>query len=63
LKAGSNKLEIQVTNEWTNRLAGDRLLPATKVLSQPATPAGGGFGAPPVPAESGLLGEVVLLEE
>jgi hypothetical protein len=63
LKPGANKLEIKVTNEWTNRQVGDRLGPADKrVLAQPAAPArpgGGGFG-PPVqtPPESGLIGDV-----
>jgi hypothetical protein len=63
LKPGANKLEIAVTNEWTNRQIGDRLGPADKrVLAQPAAPArpgGGGFG-PPVqtPPDSGLIGDV-----
>jgi hypothetical protein len=63
LKPGVNKLEFAVTNEWTNRQLGDRLLPADKhILATPpalARPGGGGFG-PPVqaPPESGLLGEV-----
>jgi hypothetical protein len=66
LKPGANKLEIEVTNEWTNRQIGDRLLPADKhILATPPTPArpgGGGFG-PPVqaPPESGLLGEVSVI--
>jgi hypothetical protein len=66
LKPGVNKLEIEVTNEWTNRQIGDRLLPADKhILATPPTPArpgGGGFG-PPVqaPPESGLLGEVSVI--
>ncbi len=63
LKPGVNKLEIEVTNEWTNRQIGDRLLPADKhILSTPAAPArpgGGGFGpGPQAPPESGLLGDV-----
>ena len=45
LKPGANKLEIEVTNEWTNRIAGDRLLPADQhILSTPAAPAFGGGG-------------------
>ncbi len=64
LKPGANHIEIKVTNEWTNRLVGDRLLPPEKrVLSQdgvaPAQGGGGGlFGGPTQPVESGLLGEV-----
>jgi len=63
LKPGANKLEIEVTNEWTNRILGDRLLSEDKhVLSMPPVPArpgGGGFGfGPQVPIESGLIGDV-----
>jgi hypothetical protein len=64
LKAGSNSLEIAVTNEWSNRQIGDRQLPVEKrVLAQPGGGAGllPGFGAAQVPAESGLLGEVTLV--
>jgi len=63
LKPGANKLEIEVTNEWTNRQIGDRLGPADKrVLATPAAPVrpgGGGFGpGPQAPPESGLIGDV-----
>ncbi len=62
LRPGENRLEIEVTNEWTNRLAGDRDLPAEKrVLGDAAVPSGRGFGPPPVATESGLMGPVVLL--
>jgi hypothetical protein len=70
LKPGVNKLEISVTNEWTNRQIGDRLLPADKhVLSTPPAPArpgggggGGAFGfAPQAPPESGLIGDVTFV--
>jgi hypothetical protein len=67
LKPGANKLEIAVTNEWTNRQIGDRLLPVEKrILAQPgipgapAAPTGFGFG-PQTPPESGLLGSVMLV--
>jgi hypothetical protein len=70
LKPGANKLEIAVTNEWTNRQMGDRLLPVEKrVLAQPGVPGGaggggGGFGfGPQTPPESGLLGEVTVVGE
>jgi len=68
LKPGVNRLAIKVTNEWTNRQIGDRLLPPEKrVLSQAGTPpAGGGtglFGGPQQPTESGLLGSVRLIAE
>jgi hypothetical protein len=68
LRPGVNKLEIRVTNEWTNRQIGDRLLPPEKrVLSSPngrgAAQGGGGFGRPQTLAESGLLGEVRLVAD
>jgi hypothetical protein len=68
LKPGANLLEIAVTNEWTNREIGDRLLPADKhILSTPPPlfrAGGGGFGPPPqAPPESGLLGEVSFVGE
>jgi hypothetical protein len=66
LKPGVNKLEIEVTNEWTNRQIGDRLLPTDKhILSTPPVPArpgGGGFGfGPQTPPESGLIGNVTFV--
>ncbi len=61
LKAGANTVEIRVTNEWTNRITGDRVVPADqKVLNVPTTARGmfgPGASEPPV---SGLLGPVVL---
>ncbi len=68
LQPGENRIEIKVTNQWTNRIAGDRTAPADKkVLAQDAAPAGrgggGGFGFggnAPLP-ESGLLGPVTIL--
>jgi hypothetical protein len=62
LKPGANRLEIKVTNQWTNRIAGDRSAPAgKKILDVPPIPGrGGGFGGgsnAPLP-ESGLLGPV-----
>jgi hypothetical protein len=70
LKPGTNRLEIKVTNEWTNRQIGDRLLPPDKrILAPPNGRAGaqnnasGGFGRSQILAESGLLGEVRLIAE
>jgi len=58
LKPGANRLEIRVTTEWTNRLAGDQRLPdGRKVLA----PAGGRPGPPPDPLPAGLLGPVRLV--
>jgi hypothetical protein len=54
LRTGANQVEVRVTNEWTNRLIGDRAMPQKKILS--SSP---GFfgGTPPLPP-SGLLGPV-----
>jgi hypothetical protein len=58
LRPGANQLEIRVTNEWTNRLFGDRVGPADRrILS--GTP-GGGVARNATLAESGLLGPVTL---
>lgn len=65
LKPGDNVVEIKVTNQWTNRLAGDRELPADKkILGDP----GPAFGAaanrvPPPPPEAGLLGPVTVVSK
>jgi hypothetical protein len=64
VKAGANRLEVAVTNEWSNRQIGDRQLPVEKrVLAQPGGGPGllPGFGTAQVPAESGLLGEVTVI--
>jgi hypothetical protein len=70
LKPGANRLEIKVTNEWTNRQIGDRLLPPDKRILTPPNGragaqgnAGGAFGRPQILAEFGLLGEVRLISE
>jgi alpha-L-rhamnosidase len=68
LRPGENQLEIKVTNQWTNRIAGDRLAPADKkILNVPAAPGPGGggglaTGAAPL-SESGLLGPVTILSK
>jgi hypothetical protein len=66
LKPGENRLEIKVTNEWTNRLIGDRLAPPDqKVLAQAG--GRGGFGGPgggnQTLPPSGLLGPVTILSK
>jgi hypothetical protein len=58
LKPGANQLEIKVTNEWTNRLIGDRSVPEAKRVLAVAGP---GFGPPPTLGQSGLLGPVTLV--
>jgi hypothetical protein len=62
VKAGDNRLEVRVTNQWTNRILGDRRAkPEQRVLG--SLPAGGGgmFGPLGEPPESGLLGPVRLV--
>ncbi|HTV08084.1 MAG TPA: glycosyl hydrolase [Candidatus Aquilonibacter sp.] len=63
LKRGQNRLRIEVTNEWTNRIVGDRLLPPDqRVLPQSTTPDArrGPFFGPQEPAESGLVGQITV---
>jgi hypothetical protein len=68
LLAGTNTIEIKVTNQWTNRLIGDRAVPEDRrVLNSTVAPGGfgGGRGAganlPLTP--SGLIGPVTVLGE
>jgi hypothetical protein len=63
LKSGRNALQIDITNEWNNRIAGDRTLPeGQRILGGAGGGRGGGPGgaAPNVP-ESGLLGPVSIV--
>jgi hypothetical protein len=57
LKIGENKIEIQVTNTWANRLIGDSKLPVDKRITNTTAPFRLG-GKPLNPA--GLFGPVVL---
>ncbi len=67
LKPGANAIEIDITNEWTNRQIGDRLAsPEKRILHSagdrpPGGQGGGIFGGPREPVESGLLGPVTLV--
>jgi hypothetical protein len=59
LHPGENHIEIRVTNQWTNRILGDRAaLPDERVLSD--LPPAFGRG-PQEPLPSGLLGPVRIL--
>jgi hypothetical protein len=65
LEPGENHLQIKVTNQWTNRLIGDRLAPLDKkVLGTPAFgpfgPMGGAGARNLAPPPSGLLGPVTV---
>jgi hypothetical protein len=64
LNPGENLIEIKVTNEWTNRLAGDRDLPPEKrVLGDPGPAFGAGGRTPPPPPDAGLLGPVAVVSK
>lgn len=59
LRSGVNQIEIRVTNEWTNRILGDRTAaPKERVLTGVVPPFRGG---PREPEISGLLGPVQIL--
>ena len=65
LEPGENRLQIKVTNQWTNRLIGDQQVPPDKkVLPPPAFGAFGITGGPggrnPAPPPSGLLGPAMV---
>jgi hypothetical protein len=69
--AGTNRIEVEVTNTWFNRLAGDAGKPQEQRVTW-AGAAGRGFGAGPVAAGSpaapvlnpaGLIGPVRLVSE
>lgn len=62
IRSGVNSLEIKVTNQWTNRISGDRNLPTDKKVLSP----GGGFnfgGQNRDIKESGLIGPVTISSE
>ncbi len=62
LRPGTNHLEIRITNEWTNRLTGDRLLPADKrILASSGGMMGIGGRGPQALPESGLIGPVTFV--
>jgi hypothetical protein len=61
LHSGENKLEIAVTNEWTNRQIGDRLLPPEGRVLPPAVESPFRPAGPQTPPESGLIGEVTIV--
>lgn len=64
-RPGENQVEIKVTNQWTNRLIGDRRAPAEKRVLGDASlqPPGWSRFGPQEPAESGLIGPVALVSK
>jgi hypothetical protein len=64
LQPGKNRLEVKVTNQWTNRLAGDRSAPPEKRILSPAGAAAGPTGpVNQVLPASGLIGPVSLISK
>lgn len=61
IRPGANQLEVRVTNQWTNRIAGDRMAPADEKVLSGGSPAGLGFGGPAPLAASGLMGPVTIV--
>jgi hypothetical protein len=62
LVSGENLLEIKVTNQWTNRLIGDRTMPPERrVLGDASTLPPGPRRPEPALPDSGLVGPVRLL--
>jgi hypothetical protein len=62
LRAGENAVQIKVTNEWNNRILGDRGAPRGQTVLSAATGGrGGGGGRGGQEPESGLLGPVRLM--
>jgi hypothetical protein len=63
LRAGANDLQINVTNQWNNRILGDRGAPRGQTVLSAAGGARGGAGGRGggQPPESGLLGPVRLI--
>jgi len=57
LRPGANEIAVRVTNEWTNRMIGDRAMPMKRILSAGPAP----FGGMPTLPPSGLLGPVQLI--
>ena len=61
LRAGANQLEIKVTNEWSNRIAGDAR-GGQRVLSGGGGGRGGRGGGRGL-APSGLIGPVTVVSQ
>jgi hypothetical protein len=60
LRPGANQLELKITNEWTNRQIGDRLVSADKRVLSASGPTAGGFATQTL-SDSGLLGPVTIV--
>ena len=62
MKAGNNKLEIKVTNQWSNRQAGDRIVQQEERVLNTGVSGRGGFGGRGSQLDpSGLIGHVKVL--
>lgn len=61
VKAGNNRLEVEVVNLWPNRLIGDGKLPSAKRVTKTNIVKFNGSDADDYLRESGLLGPVILM--
>ena len=62
LQAGANTLTVEVTNQWTNRLTGDRSLPADQRVLDTGRSRGFFFGRSARLADAGLIGPVTIVQ-
>ena len=60
LRKGENFLNIEITNQWTNRIIGDSKLDENKKVLNEKKDAFYFFGPPPSLEESGLIGPVTI---
>lgn len=62
---GQNRLELEVTNTWVNRLLGDASKPEAERTTYVAAGRGGGRGGPQItePIPAGLIGPVRVIAE
>ena len=60
LRTGENFLDIEITNQWTNRIIGDSLLDEKQKILNERKDAIYFFGPQPALEESGLIGQVTI---
>ena len=60
LRTGENVLNVEITNQWTNRIIGDLKLDEKEKILNEKKDAIYFFGPPPALEESGLMGPVII---
>ncbi|MEJ2195544.1 MAG: hypothetical protein P8X73_11895 [Ignavibacteriaceae bacterium] len=60
LRTGENFLDIEITNQWTNRIIGDSMLDEKQKILNERKDAIYFFGPQPALEESGLIGQVTI---